>query len=122
MKREIPNNIEAEQSVLGAMMLSKYALQKGLESLTNDSFYLEKHGKIFNALRDLSSKDVAIDITTLTNKLKDDNTLNEVGGVEYLTEILDLTPTAANADHYIKIVQDKSVLNLKSFLKLRPML
>ena len=110
MKREIPNNIEAEQSVLGAMMLSKYALQKGLESLTNDSFYLEKHGKIFNALRDLSSKDVAIDITTLTNKLKDDNTLNEVGGAEYLTEILDLTPTAANADHYIKIVQDKSVL------------
>ena len=110
MKKEIPNNIEAEQSVLGAMMLSKYALQKGIESLTDESFFLEKHGKIFNALKHLSSKDIAIDITTLTNQLKDENVLNEIGGVDYLTEILDLTPTAANVDHYIKIVEDKSIL------------
>ena len=110
MKREIPNNIEAEQSVLGAMMLSKYALQKGIESLSDESFFLEKHGKIFNALKYLESKDVAIDITTLTNRLKDDNNLDSIGGVDYLTEILDLTPTAANVDHYIKIVEDKSVL------------
>ena len=110
MKREIPNNIEAEQSVLGAMMLSKQALSKAIENLTDESFYLEKHGKIFNALKYLSSKDIAIDITTLTNKLKDDNILNEIGGIDYLTEILELTPTAANADHYIKIVEDKSIL------------
>lgn len=110
MNREIPNNIEAEQSVLGAMLLSKYALQTALETLTNESFYSDKHAKIFDALKSLTSKDIAIDITTLTTELKDKNTLAEVGGVEYLTEILENTPTAANIEHYIKIVEDKSIL------------
>jgi len=110
MKKEIPNNIEAEQSVIGAMLLSKYALQKAIETLTTDSFFLDKHKKLYNAIKDLAAKEVAIDITTLTSELKDKNILNEVGGVEYLTEILELTPTAANVDHYIKIVEDKSIL------------
>ena len=107
MNREIPNNIEAEQSVLGAMLLSKYALQKAIEVLTKESFYLDKHAKIFEALRNLTTKEIAIDITTLTNELKDSGTLNEIGGVEYLTEIIDNTPTAANIDYYLKIVEDK---------------
>lgn len=110
MNREIPNNIEAEQSVLGAMMLSKYALQKAIETLTNESFYLDKHAKIFESLKSLTAKGVPIDITTLTTELKDKNLLNEIGGVEYLTEILDNTPTAANVDHYLNIVEDKSIL------------
>ena len=110
MKKEIPNNIEAEQSVLGAMLLSKYALEKAVETLTNESFFLDKHAKIFNALKNLQNKKVAVDITTLTTELKDENTLNEIGGVEYLSDILDNTPTAANIDHYIKIVEDKSIL------------
>lgn len=110
MKKEIPNNIEAEQSVLGAMLLSKYALQKAIEALSSESFFVEKHGKIFNALKDLSIKEVAIDITTLTSELKDKKILSEIGGLDYLTEILELTPTAANVDHYIKIVEDKSIL------------
>lgn len=110
MKREIPNNIEAEQSVLGAMFLSKYALDKAIETLTADSFYLEKHGKIFNAIKELYAKNVAIDITTLTSYLKDQNIIGEVGGVDYISEILEQTPTAANIDHYIKIVEDKSIL------------
>lgn len=110
MNREIPNNIEAEQSVLGAMLLSKYALQKAIETLTKDSFYLDKHAKIFEALKSLTAKEVAIDITTLTTELKDNGTLNAIGGVEYLTEIIDSTPTAANIDYYLRIVEDKSIL------------
>ena len=110
MNREIPNNIEAEQSVLGAMLLSKYALQTALETLTNESFYSDKHSKIFDALKSLTAKDIPVDITTLTTELKDKNTLTEVGGVEYITEILENTPTAANVDYYIKIVEDKSIL------------
>ncbi len=110
MKKEIPNNIDAEQSVLGAMMLSKYALGKAIESLTENSFYLEKHKKIFKALKSLSSKDIAIDITILTNELKDMNALDEIGGIDYLTEILELTPTAANVEYYIDIVEQKSIL------------
>ena len=81
MKREIPNNIEAEQSVLGSMLLSKYALEKAVETLTKESFFLDKHAKIFNALKNLQNKKVAVDITTLTTELKDENTLNEVGGI-----------------------------------------
>ena len=69
MKKEIPNSIEAEQSVLGAMMLSKYALQKSIESLSDESFFLDKHGKIFNALKEIASKEIPVDITTLTNEL-----------------------------------------------------
>ncbi len=110
MKKDIPNNIEAERSVLGSMLLSKYALQKAIESLTYDSFFLEKHGKIFNAIKELDQNSVAIDITTLTSKLKDNKTLNEVGGIEYLTDILESTPTAANIDYYVSLVEDKSIL------------
>ena len=110
MNKEIPNNIEAEQSVIGSMLLSKYALQKAIETLTTDSFFLDKHKKLFNAIKEMSSKEIALDITTLTSYLKDKNILSEVGDVEYLTEILEQTPTAANVDDYIKIVEDKSIL------------
>ena len=110
MNREVPNNLEAEQSVLGAMLLSKYALQTAIETLTNESFYSDKHVKIFEALKALAAKDIPVDITTLISELKDQNTLTEAGGVEYLTEIIDTTPTAANIEHYINIVEDKAIL------------
>ena len=110
MNREVPNNIEAEQSVLGSMLLSKYALQTAIETLTNESFYLDKHAKIFDALKSLTLKDIPVDITTLTTELKDKNTLTEAGGIEYITEILENTPTAANVEYYMKIVEDKSIL------------
>lgn len=110
MTKEIPNNIEAEQSVLGAMLLSKYAIQKAVETLSEESFYLDKHGKIFTAIKDLNAKEIAIDMTTLANELTEKKLLKTVGGVEYLTEIMDQTPTAANVDYYIQIVEDKSTL------------
>ena len=110
MKREIPNDILAEQSVLGSMFLSKYATQKAIESLNADSFFLDKHGKIFDAIKNLYNKGVAIDLTTLTTELRDHKILDEIGGVEYLTEIMDSTPTASNVDYYVQIVEDKSVL------------
>jgi len=110
MTKEIPNNIEAEQSVLGSMLLSKYAIQKAVESLSEESFYLDKHGKIFTAIKDLNAKGIAIDMTTLANELTEKKLLKTIGGVEYLTEIMDSTPTAANVDYYIQIVEDKSTL------------
>ena len=109
MNKEIPNNIEAEQAVIGSMFLSKYAIQKAIENLSTEHFFLEKNGKIFDTIKDLAGREIAIDLTTVTNELKNRNILKEVGGVEYLTEILDQTPTAANVDHYIKIVEDKSI-------------
>lgn len=110
MNREIPNNIEAEKSVIGAMFLSKFALQKAIEQLSVESFFLDKHGKIFDAIKGLYNKQIAVDITTVTDELKNRKILKEVGGVEYLTEILEETPTAANVEYYIDIVEDKSIL------------
>ena len=110
MKLEIPNSIEAEKSVIGSMFLSKHAQDRALETLNAESFYLEKHGKIFDAIKTLHNNQIAIDLTTVTDELKTRKILDEIGGVEYLTEILDETPTATNVDYYIKIVNDKSIL------------
>ena len=108
--KTLPNNIEAEESVLGACFLSKYALQKACESLTPDSFYDEKNGKIFAAMNALVDEKTPIDITTVTGYLKKNNQLTEIGGVEYLTEVLNFVPTASNIDYYIKNVEDASIL------------
>lgn len=106
----LPNNQEAEQSVLGACFLSKYALQKAGENISADSFYNERNGKIFSVMLALAEKKTPIDITTVTSYLKKQNQLTEVGGVEYLTEVLNFVPTASNVDYYIQIVEEASIL------------
>ena len=108
--KTMPNNIEAEESVLGACFLSKYALEKACESLTEDSFSNEKNAKIFASMASLLDAKTPIDITTVTTDLKNKKILSEVGGVEYLTEILNFVPTATNIDYYIKSVEDTAVL------------
>ena len=108
--KSLPNNLEAEQSVLGACFLSKYALQKACEHLTEDSFYNDKNAKIFSSLSSLMDQKIPIDLTTVTSDLKKKNILSEVGGVEYLTEILNFVPTATNIDYYIKNVEEAAVL------------
>ena len=108
--RSLPNNIEAEESVLGACFLSKYALEKAIENLTPELFYNDKNAKIFEAMVELSDSKTPIDITTVTSHLKKSNKLNEVGGVEYLTEVLNFVPTASNVDFYIKSVEESALL------------
>ena len=108
--RTMPNNIEAEKSVLGACFLSKYALQKACESLDEEKFYDEKNSKIFHAMKTLQEQKTPVDLTTLTSELQKGNQLNEVGGVEYLTEILNFVPVATNVDYYIKSVEDTAIL------------
>lgn len=108
--KTMPHNIEAEKSVLGACFLSKYALEKACESLMPDVFYQDANSKIFASLLSLSEEKVPIDLTTVTTDLKDKNLLKEVGGVEYLTEIINFVPTAANIDYYIKKVEESSIL------------
>ena len=108
--RTLPNNLEAEESVLGSCFLSKYALQKATETLTLDSFYNEKNSIIFQALVDLQDLATPIDITTVTSYLKKKNQLNDAGGVEYLTEVINFVPTASNIDFYIKSVEETALL------------
>ncbi len=106
-ERIMPHNTDAEQAVLGSVFLSKYALEKALEELTKDHFYLDANGQIFEAIKYLAEKGTPIDITTVTAELDRRNILKTVGDVEYLTEVVNCVPTAANIDEYIKIVQEK---------------
>ena len=108
--KSLPYDSEAEESVLGAMFLSPYALQKSCETLTKDAFYLEKNAKVFQAMKSLADQKTPVDLTTVTAELKQKKELNDIGGVEYLTEILNFVPTAANIDHYLKIVENDAIL------------
>lgn len=105
----IPHSIEAEQAVLGSMFLSKYALQKALEELNKDLFYLESHGKIFEVINDLYENGTAIDVTTVTSELDKRNILKQIGNVEYIGEVVNSVISAANIDDYIKIVEEKAI-------------
>lgn len=110
VNKSIPNNLEAEKSVLGAMIISKYALQKAVDALTKDSFYSNINSEIFECLSYMLEKSIPIDLTTIVTELKSRNKLNEIGGVEYVAEIIDYVPTAANVEHYIKLVEESALL------------
>lgn len=109
-EKKIPYNQEAEQSVLGAIFLSKIALQKAVEALDKEVFYLDANSKIFDVIKSLSQKQIPVDMTTVTSELKKRDWLNQIGGIEYLSEIVNSVPTAANIEEYIKIVDDCAIL------------
>lgn len=105
-----PQNLEAEQSVLGALMLDKDAIIKVVDILRPGDFYRQAHNLIYEAMLDLYEKNEPIDILSLTAKLKEKGILDEVGGSSYLTELVNVVPTAAHIVHYAKIVHRKKVL------------
>lgn len=110
IERNVPNNIEAEQAVLGSMFLTKYALQKALESLTAEHFYSDANSKIFTVISDLTEKGTPIDTTTVVDELENRGWLKQIGDVEYFAKVINSVATAANVDTYIKIVEQKAVL------------
>ena len=110
MNKEIPKNIDAEQSVIGSMFLTKKALEKGLENLSEESFYLDSHKKIFASIEELYNNNKSVDLTTVAEVLNNHGWLKQVGDIEYLTEVIESVPTAANIDEYVKIVEDKYIL------------
>lgn len=107
--KKIPQNIEAEQAVIASMFLSKYALQKSVEDLTKELFYSDANAKIFETIRELYEDNKAIDITTVIDQLGKKNILDKVGGIEYLTEIVNSIASPANIDDYISIVEEKAI-------------
>ena len=108
--RIMPNNQEAEQSVIGSMILDKNAIADVLEELTADDFYRDGHKVIFQSIVDLFAKDTPIDLVTLTEDLKTKEKLEYVGGISYITELARSVPTTLNLKSYINIVAEKSVL------------
>jgi len=105
-----PQNIEAEQSVLGAILLENEAISPAIENLTANDFYKEAHKQIFLAMLDLYGKSEPIDLITLTEQLSKKENLENVGGASYLTSIASRVPTAANIKHHSKIVKEKATL------------
>ncbi len=105
-----PQNIEAETSVLGALMIDKNAIVNVADTLTAEDFYKPSHGKIYEAILALYQKNEPIDILSVTNKLKTDNHLQDVGGSTYLTELINSVPTASHVQHYANIVKEKKIL------------
>ena len=108
--RSLPQSLEAEQSVIGSMIIDKSAIAKSLEKLNDEDFYRDGHKVIFKAIREMFSQDMAVDLVTLLEYLKSTDNLDKAGGVTYISEISSSVITTANLEAYIKIVEDKSLL------------
>jgi len=107
--RKPPQSIEAEQSVLGGVLLDNSALDQILDIVREEDFYRDAHRKIFATMVDMSDKDEAIDYLTLQERLKQRGHLEEVGGAGYISTLTDVIPTSANVTHYASIVRDKAI-------------
>lgn len=105
-----PQNIEAEQAVLGAILIENEALYTAMEKIRPEDFYKQSHQKIYAAIVELAEEQEPIDLVTVTSKLSDKQELEQVGGVRYLTELANAVPTAANVDYYAEIVEEKALL------------
>ncbi|HUT84899.1 MAG TPA: DnaB-like helicase N-terminal domain-containing protein, partial [Thermodesulfobacteriota bacterium] len=105
-----PQNIDAEQSVLGGVLVENEAFNKVLEYITQEDFYREAHRKIFLGMVELFNKNEPVDLITLTEVLKKRNHLEDVGGAAYLASLVDNITTASNISYYAKIVREKSVI------------
>ncbi|MBC2582207.1 replicative DNA helicase [Clostridium sp. DJ247] len=108
--RSMPHSIEAEQSVLGSMLIDKTSIAEAMEVLKTEDFYKDAHKVIFEAILDLFQKDIAVDIITLTESLKAKDKLEASGGITYISELSGSIISTANIQSYIKIVKDKSTL------------
>jgi len=105
-----PQNIEAEQSVLGSLMIDKNAIIKIADMINPDDFYKDNHGRIYKTMLYLYEHREPIDLLSLSNRLKETEELEKVGGHGYLASLANTVPTAANIVHYAKIVEKKSIL------------
>ncbi len=105
-----PQNLEAEKSVLGAMMIDDEAIGTALEILDESWFYENTHSQIYSAILDLYNNRKNVDLVTLSDKLKNDGVIDSVGGIPYLSMLIDMVPTAANVEHYAQIVKERGIL------------
>lgn len=107
--RALPSDIEAEMSVLGVSFLNKESLEKISDEVTEDMFYSDKNRTIFKAIINLYKNGDPIDLTTVKAELDKKKSLNEIGGITYLMEVIDSVVTAANLSYYIKILKEHAI-------------
>ncbi len=110
MHKGLPNNIDAEKALIGSMFWSRSSLQRGCEDTEKEFFYLDSNAKIFEVIKDLYNQNKPVDVNTVTTELVDRNLLNQVGGVEYLSEVINSVATGANIEYYVDAVTEKYTL------------
>src|SRR5271163_4157128 len=106
----LPSNIEAERSILGAVLLDNNAFNDAAEHLRPDDFSIDSHRRIYARMMDLSESSKPIDIITLVEELEQKKDLQAIGDVGYVSSLLDGVPDRPSIDHYVRIVRDKSIL------------
>jgi replicative DNA helicase len=105
-----PHNLEAEQSVLGAVLIDSDAIVKASAKISSDDFYRANHQKIFAAMLQLNASGEPVDVITVSQLLKQREQLEDIGGIGYLTDLANFVPTAANVEYYANIVEKSSVM------------
>ena len=111
LKEKIPpQNVEAEQCLLGCLMLDKDAIVKVVDFIKAEDFYKASHQDIFQAMADIYTRSDPIDIMSVSARLKERNKLEDIGGSEYLTSLINTVPTATHVANYAKIVRQKKIL------------
>ena len=110
IKRVMPHNIEAEQSVIGSMLMDKEAIMVASEIISGDDFYQKQYGILFTNMVELFNEGKAVDLVTLQNRLKENGVPEEVSNMGFVRELLTNIPTSANVKYYADIVYEKAVL------------
>ena len=110
LKRVMPNNVEAEQSVIGAMLMDRDAITIASEVLTVDDFYQKQYGILFEAMVELYTENVPVDLITLQNRLKEKDVPPEISSLEFVRDMITKVPTSVNVGTYAKIVSEKAAL------------
>ena len=110
IKRILPHSIEAEQSVVGSMLMGREAIMAASEMLTSDDFYQHQYGVIFDAMVELFNEGKPVDLVTLQDRLKEKDLPPEITSMEFVRDLLNAVPTSANVRHYATIVSEKAVL------------
>lgn len=110
IKRVMPNSLEAEQSVIGSMIMDKEAIVVASESLLKEDFYHQQYGILFESMVELFNEGQPVDLVTLQNKLKEKDVPPEISSLEYVKDLVTAVPTSANVKYYAEIVKEKAVL------------
>jgi len=110
LEKVLPNNLDAERSVLGAILLDNHALNAAIENLRAEDFFLDQHRRVFTQMIALGENQQAIDLITLTEELHRKGELEASGGAPYLASLADGMPKVSNIEHYARIVKEKAIL------------
>ena len=110
IKRILPHSVEAEQSVIGSMLMGREAIMTASEILTSEDFYQHQYGIVFDAMVELFNEGKAVDVITLQNRLKEKDVPPEISAMEFVRDLLNAVPTSANVKYYATIVSEKAML------------